>query len=115
VEDLALSVQEFEDLCVNGTLKPHARHLGIKPHLRLWPAPAGARASASGHVELEGFLPNSVLRLAGYSFQASETDTSEDDKKRFAELLDTSLLRFLREKFPTCELNVSPATFLRGA
>ena len=36
VEDLALSVEDFEALCQDGVLKPHARHLMLKPHVRLW-------------------------------------------------------------------------------
>src|SRR6185436_12563302 len=41
VEDLALSVEDFESLCADGVLKPHARNLTIKPHVRLWDAAAG--------------------------------------------------------------------------
>ena len=36
VEDLALSVEDFEALCREGVLKPHARHLILKRHVRLW-------------------------------------------------------------------------------
>ncbi len=38
VEDLALSFDEFQSLCQEGTLKPHSRHLRVKPHLRIWSA-----------------------------------------------------------------------------
>src|SRR5262249_26961248 len=59
VEDLALSFDEFKALCDDGTLKPHARNLSIKPHVRLWQTAATpGKVRASGHVEIEGFLPN---------------------------------------------------------
>src|SRR6185436_6466207 len=56
VEDLALSSEDFESLCKEGVLRPHAKHLIIKPHVRLWSAAGKGRTSA--HAEIEGFLPN---------------------------------------------------------
>jgi lysyl-tRNA synthetase, class II len=110
VEDLALSAQEFETLCQDGVLKPHARNLLIKPHLRVWGAGKGR---ASAHVEIEGFLPNSVLRVAGYGVKG---DTSRpDEEKKLLEAIETSLIQFLRKTFAQCELTVSPPTVLRQA
>ena len=80
VEDLALSAEDFEALCREGALKPHARHLILKPHVRLWGAVPG-QSRGSGHVEIEGFLPNSVLRLAGYQLKAEETLSEEEEKE----------------------------------
>jgi lysyl-tRNA synthetase, class II len=109
VEDLALSSDEFEALCNEGALKPHARNLMTKPHIRLW---AAGKSRASGHVEIEGFLPNSVLRLTGYRIK-SENPLSEDEQKRKAlEAIDGALIQFLRKKFPQCEITVSPPTVL---
>ena len=49
VEDLAaLSFEDFESLCRDGAIKPHARNLAMKPHVRLW-----SGGYASGHVEIE--------------------------------------------------------------
>src|SRR5262249_43809011 len=74
VEDLALSSQDFESLCRDGVLKPHARHLSLKPHLRLWPLSSSAASTrVSGHIEVEGFLANSILRLAGYGLRPKDT------------------------------------------
>jgi hypothetical protein len=84
----------------------------IKPHIRLW---AAGKSRASGHIEIEGFLPNSVLRLTGYAIK-SENPLSDDEEKRKAlEAIDGSLIQFLRKKFPQCEITVSPATILRQA
>src|SRR5258706_12605980 len=81
VEDLALSFEDFESLCGDGVLKPHAGHLTIKPHIRLWSAAASPASSrASGHVEIQGFLPNSVLRLSGFKIKSGES-LSEDEQK----------------------------------
>jgi lysyl-tRNA synthetase, class II len=113
VEELALSVEDFEALCRDGVLKPHARHLLIRRHVRLWSsAPAGARAS--GHVEIEGFLPNSVLRVAGYKLKAEAALDDEEAKKQVLGVMDLSLGKFLQETFPACEVTISPATVLHG-
>jgi hypothetical protein len=94
-------------------LKPHARHLILKPHVRLWGAAPG-KSRGSGHVEIEGFLPNSVLRLAGYQLKAEETlSEDEEKKKRLVGAIELSLVKFLQETFPECQVTVSPATVLR--
>jgi len=112
VEDLALPVEDFEALCREGVLKPHAKHLILKPHVRLWNA-AGHKSRASGHVEIEGFLPGSVLRLAGYKLSADEALSEDEEKKRVLGTIELTLVRFLREGFPECQVTVSPATLLR--
>jgi len=123
IEDLALSVQDFEALCTEGSLKPHASNLVVKPHLRLWNSSAGARggaatpapARASGHVEIEGFVPNSVLRVAGYKIKSPETlQVVDDEKVKQVDLLEPSPVQFLRKTFPQTHVTVSPATILRG-
>jgi len=114
VEDLALSVEDFEALCRDGVLKPHARHLMLKPHVRLWQGAPGA-SRGSCHVEIAGFLPNSVLRLAGYKLNAEQTLSDEEEtKKQVLSLIELSLVRFLRERFPDCQISVSPVTLMRN-
>jgi lysyl-tRNA synthetase class 2 len=114
VEDLALSVEDFEALCRDGVLKPHARHLMLKPHVRLWPGASGA-SRGSCHVEVEGFLPNSILRLAGYKLNPEQALSEEEEKRLLVGSIEQSLVKFLRERFPECEVTVSPATVLRHA
>jgi len=109
-----LSAEDFEALCREGVLRPHARHLILKPHVRLWGV-APTRSRGSGHVEIEGFLPNSVLRLAGYNLKAEEALPDEEAKKRVLGLIELSLVKFLQEAFPTCQVTVSPATMLHNA
>ena len=111
VEDLALSLEDFESLCRDGVLKPHAKHLIIKPHVRVWSVGGGARAS--GHVEIEGFLPNSVLRVSGYKLKSEASLPEEEEKKKVLDLIERFLGKFLRDKFPNCQLTVSPATLMR--
>jgi lysyl-tRNA synthetase class 2 len=103
LEDLALSHGDFAALCAEGRLKPHARNIFIKPHLRAW---GGGRVS--GHVEIEGFLANSVLRLAGWKSEPNE----DDGKKKVLEQLERALPQFLKKTFPDCEVTVSPVTVL---
>jgi lysyl-tRNA synthetase, class II len=113
VEDLALSAEDFESLCQEALLKPHARHLLVKPHVRLWNVAGKGRASA--HAEIEGFLPSSVLRLAGYKIAAEQGLSEEAASKRALEVVDRSLVQFLRKTFADCEITVSPPTLLRDS
>lgn len=109
VEDLVLTLEDFEALCVQRLFKPHARNLSVKPHLRIW-----GKGHASGHVEIEGFLPNSVLRLASCQIQADATSPEELQKKKVLDRMERSLPEFLKKTFPDCELTVSPATVMRN-
>jgi hypothetical protein len=95
-------------------LKPHARHLILKPHVRLWGL-SPDKSRGSGHVEIEGFLPNSVLRLAGYKTKAEDASSEEDAKKRVLGLIELSLVKFLQDTFPECQVTMSPATVLHSA
>lgn len=116
VEDLALTVEDFELLCAEGFFKPHARNLTLKPHLRFWRGVSPAQpARALGHVELEGFLPNSVLRLAGFKVQSQPPFSEEIEKRKLLEALERSLVVFLRKTFPDCHITLSPATVLPGS
>ncbi|MCX6912469.1 MAG: lysine--tRNA ligase [Verrucomicrobia bacterium] len=112
VEDLALSEEDFEALCQDHVLKPHARHLLLKPHVRLWNVSPG-KSRGSAHVEIEGFLPNSVLRLAGYQLKADAAMPEEEAKKQLVGSIELSLVKFLQETFPECQITLSPATVLR--
>jgi len=95
-------------------LKPHARHLMLKPHVRLWPSSPGA-SRGSCHVEIEGFLPNSVLRVAGYQLNSGQALSEEEEKNKLVlSMIELSLVKFLREKFPDCQVTVSPVTLLRN-
>lgn len=114
IDDLALSFEDFEVLCDTGILKPHERHLTIKPHVRLWTFRLPRdRSYASGHVEIEGFLPNSVLRLAGYTVKSEGSLSEEEEERKVLDLLELSVAQFLCETFPQCRVTVSPATVLR--
>jgi len=112
VEDLALSEEDFEALCQDHVLKPHARHLLLKPHVRLWNVSPG-KSRGSAHVEIEGFLPNSVLSLAGYQLKAEAALPEEEAKKQLVGSIELSLVKFLQETFPECHVTLSPATVLR--
>jgi lysyl-tRNA synthetase class 2 len=114
VEDLALSYEDFESLCRDGVIKPHARNLTIKPHIRSWSIPSGG-TRACGHVEIEGFFPNSVLRLSGYKLKAEKPLSEEDEKKELLKLIESSLVQFLRKTFTDSQVTVSPATALKQA
>ena len=110
VEDLALSFDDFKSLCTEGAIKPHAKHLLLKPHVRCWNAgPVSGPSRASGHVEIEGLLAGSVVQLTGFAMPAGVAD----EELRIKESLEIPLTRFLSKQFPGCEITVSPATVTR--
>lgn len=85
-EDLVLGFEEFKKLCEEKLLKPFARNLIIKAHLRKW------NSLETCHAAVEGFLANSVLRLSGCPKKPEE------------------LRQQLSQKFPDCEITISPPT-----
>jgi lysyl-tRNA synthetase class 2 len=94
VEELALSWDEFESLCAAGALKPHAKNLLVKPRVREW-----SPNRFTCHIEIEGFLANSVLRV---------TVAPQFDHK-------LKVPEFLRRTFPNCEITVAPGTTVHSA
>ena len=113
VEDLVMTVEEFESLCADGVLKPQTPHLTIKPHVRVWKNATG-KPRASGHVDIEGFLPNSVLRVAGYRIGPEPAPSDQERKKKEEALAEFPLVRFLHRTFPDCKTTVSPPTALHA-
>jgi lysyl-tRNA synthetase class 2 len=111
VEDLALSAEDFQSLIRDGALKPHAKHLVLKPHLRSWKTPNG-KTHVSGYVEIEGISANTVLRVTGFFLTTEPATPDESRKKQLLDLCESKLFKFLRETFPALELTVSPATYL---
>lgn len=114
-DDAALSLDDFEDLFLDGVLVPAAQHLVLKPHLRLWDvrSPLG-RSRASGHVEIEGFLSGGVLRLSGYKTKSEAPLSADEECARFIDLLDLTVVKMLRESIPEIHITVSQPTVLRG-
>jgi len=113
VEDLVMTVEEFESLCAEGVLKPQTTHITIKPHVRIWNATPG-KSRASGHVDIEGFVPNGVLRVAGYKIGPEHAHSEPDRKKKEEALTELPLVRFLQRTFPNCKTTVSPPTALHN-
>src|SRR5262249_1691065 len=111
VEDLALSVEDFEALCREGALKPHAHNVILKPHVRLWPS-SEAVSRASGHAELEGFLPNSVLRGAVRGVKPKGRLCGDGPKEQGG-AWDKRGVVFRRQPFPAVIFTAPPATLLR--
>ena len=97
------------------SLKPHAHALVLKPHVRLWGDAAAGGSRASGHVDVEGFVHNSVLRLSGFSFRSPERLPDAVAVAKVAEVVDHSLAAFLRATFPDRHVTLSPATHLGHA
>jgi lysyl-tRNA synthetase, class II len=109
VEDLALTLEDFEALCIQGAFKPHARNLFVKPHLRSW-----GKGRVTGHVEIDGFLANSVLRLAASRGNADAASPEKSPESKVQDRMERLLPEFLKKTFPHCELTVSPATVMRN-
>jgi hypothetical protein len=114
VEDLVLSLDQFKSLCDERVITPCSHHLVLKPHARVW-RPASSKGHAAVHVEIEGFLPNGTLRLAGYSLALQATaETSEQLLKQIADMIDSSLTAFLRKTFPAAKITGNEPTVLHN-
>jgi len=112
---LALHVEEFESLCRDGMLRPTADSLTITPHLRLWQTgQTTSGRGASGHVSIAGMLPSGSLQVAGYKPAAGEALSPEGEAAKFSQLLDASLMSFLRKTFPACPIKVAPVVVESG-
>jgi len=112
VEDMALGADDFRALCEEGLLKPHARHLALKPHLRVWNRPGGKGPRVSIHADIEGLLPASVTRVTGPS-QIWEAPTTDAEVQKWAEeTIEREWTSPLRKRFPGLELAVSPPTLM---
>jgi lysyl-tRNA synthetase class 2 len=106
--DLALTFADFETLCANGGLKPASDHLTLKAHVRLWP---DGENRVTAQMEIDGFVPNGVLRLAGYKLELP-SPAGADDVERSPERMEQSVAVFLRGKFPGCK--ITGATIVGG-
>jgi hypothetical protein len=53
--------------------------------------------------------------LAGYKIKTEEVLSDEEAKKQLLGLIELSLVKFLHETFPACEVTVSPATVVHNA
>ena len=61
VEDLALSWEDFQALCNEGALKPHARNLAVHPRVRHW----GAAWRQRGRLTSRAFCPTACCGWRG--------------------------------------------------
>ena len=73
----------------------------------------GARLRASGHVEIEGFLPNSILLVSGYRTGSQAEKGPEEEAQQLMGVIEASLVKFLHQTFPLVEITVSPPTILQ--
>lgn len=124
MEDLVVSDSEFRQLCLQGHLRPDSHHLTLKPHLRFWTTDQGTCTTA-GHVDLEGFQANGLVRLSGYTLPIEEgmLPAAEQDSEKHSGLsadfshtiagklvghLESGLVGFLKSTFPDCQVTLSP-------
>jgi tRNA synthetase class II (D, K and N) len=109
-QDMTLTFDEFASLCADGVLAPQTPKLVVTPHVRIWEAPAPARRwRASGHVEVEGFFGNGLLRLAGYQTISDEPLSHDDERRKLIDFVDDSLVALVRKTFPECEIRIAVA------
>jgi lysyl-tRNA synthetase class 2 len=109
VEDVILSLEDFQTLCAEGALKPHSGHLSLKPHLRLWTVPSPAEgARSAGHVDIEGFLVNGVLRLTGYRNTSPKRLGFAEERQNLVRYVDEKVASVLRKQFPEARIAIIP-------
>ena len=108
LEDLTLTFDEFQSLASTGTLHPKRSTLVIKPHIRLWaPKEKGQPWRVTGSVEIEGFYPNGILRLAGYTQTVPEPGLEKDHLHALGERAQTQILAALKPTHPEITARVA--------
>lgn len=112
IEDLALTVPEFQQLCRSGVLRPAGNTLALKPHIRVWHATDPAVPPlVSAHLEIHGFLVNSVLYLSGFELDLARYENDQALKSAFGKAIE-QLVQLLKQLHSGLEASVAPVTIL---
>ncbi|MGV3772608.1 MAG: lysine--tRNA ligase [Verrucomicrobiales bacterium] len=108
VEDLTLSFEEFTSLALTGHLLPKRKTLVVHPCIRIWPGNSKEQKSkAHGWLEVEGFLNNGVLRLAGYQLEIEGNANEKEIKEKLAAFAHEKLNNALQGKVPEIKIRIA--------
>jgi lysyl-tRNA synthetase, class II len=105
-EDLSITFDEFEALFADG-LVPQSNHIEIQAHVKIWMLPnAAGQWRSAGSVEIEGFLVNGVLRIAGYSARSDKPLMVQEEKRKLIEFAERKVLALLRKHSPETRIKI---------
>jgi lysyl-tRNA synthetase class 2 len=108
VEDLTLSFSEFEKLAAAGKLMPKRKTLVIHPCLRIFSSDSKeGNTQAIGWLEVEGFLNNGVLRLAGYEQAAAGPMHERQQKEKLGEFAQNFFGGLWKDKIPDLKVRIA--------
>ncbi len=91
-EDILLTIDELEEFITEDIFYPETTQIIVRPYLRKWKrAGLDKHWRASGHIEIEGFVKDTKLRVVGYKVKAEDELNEEEEKNRFKDLVELSL------------------------
>ncbi len=106
-EEVPLTMNEFASLVEDRVLQPETAHIKAHLHLHLWSKPSlRGKWVASGHIELDGFLKNKRLRVAGYTMESDSPLDREQEADSFKIAIEEKLDQLVRARFPDSKLHV---------
>ena len=92
-----LSLEEFEDLLVDGAIRPARARIAVYPALVLWPGPAkNGTWRASGYVEVEGFTTSGRWRIPVRSVKSPEPIDRDRETAALLDAVQRSIVDPLR-------------------
>lgn len=93
-EEILLTMDEFEELISDKIIKPETDALQIRPYLRIWKKPTSDEHwKANGYVEVDGFLNNKRLRIAGYAVRSEKPVDAKDEARKYREFVERTFNR----------------------
>jgi lysyl-tRNA synthetase class 2 len=111
VEDMTLTFEQFDNLAKEDLLKPKRDTLVIHPHVRVWtPSFRGQPYRVTGFVEVEGFLANGILRLAGYTLTSDKPGSERDQLTVLGERAVSIVTTSLKPKHPHISARIAMPT-----
>ena len=115
-EDVVLSIEEFQTLLADGTLRPQSADILIRPYLRVWSSASDSQTSAaSGHLDVEGFFPDARLLLSGYHVRLDIPPATGLETRGFADAIRREVVEHIKRHAANCRITVEDVIELTGA
>lgn len=86
-ESVVITFDQFKDLLSSGNMQPAEDTLSVTGYLHIMNRPGSGVHYAAGHIEVEGFLRDTVLSISGYSVTSEQPLNAEEERTKFEEYI----------------------------
>jgi len=93
-KELLITIDEVEDFIENN-IQSKSSAISIKPYLKFWKqnkAEDKVSFRASGYIEINGFINNRLLKIAGYTVKSEKELIEKDELKKFEKVIKSSVV-----------------------